>query len=64
MEREPKVACVELSCILQDFSKNNELCAKCKPRWKFLKKIEDGTYLATVGDSFSTVYIPEVGERG
>ncbi len=59
MKREPKVACIELGCILLDASKNNETCAKCKPRWEFLKQIEDGNFLATVDDTFTAHYIPE-----
>ena len=42
MGREPKVACVEIDCPYRDWPKSNELCEKCKPRWKYLKAIENG----------------------
>ena len=39
MEREPKVACIELNCWLRDFEKNNGVCEACKNRLKFLAMI-------------------------
>jgi len=44
MEREPKVACIELNCWLRDYEKNNAVCECCKNRLKFLAMIND-TYL-------------------
>ena len=39
MEREPKVACVELNCALRHSSKNNMVCELCKNRVKYLAMI-------------------------
>ena len=42
MDREPKVACVELGCILRGAPKNNNTCKVCKPRRRFANAIENG----------------------
>lgn len=48
MTREPKVACVELSCIRRDLDKNCRKCMECKPRFDFLAAINAGSGVRTV----------------
>ena len=50
MGREPKVACVEIDCPYRDWPKENELCKTCKPRWEFLKMIENGWTIPCYSD--------------
>ena len=57
MGREPKVACVEIDCPYKDWPKANELCRVCKPRWKYLKAIENG-WTIPFGDSPHYVLYP------
>jgi hypothetical protein len=56
VDREPKVACVEIDCFWKDGPKGNEMCGDCKPRVKYLKAIENGwTILCYPTDT--TIYV-------
>ena len=59
LSREPKVACIELGCILLTAGKKNKICERCGPRWEFNAAIENGNSIATVADTFTAHYIPE-----
>ncbi len=63
MRREPKVACIELNCLLKGESKTHSaLCEKCKERFIYLEAIErsDCRGLPTVrGNDFTQEF--EVG---
>ena len=66
MEREPKVACVELGCILRGAPKNNEICKVCKPRYRFADAIENSGVMGlqktqTVADFGEEVEFPILG---
>ena len=60
LEREPKVACVELGCVLRDASKNNSTCTRCIPRWRFLGSIENGGAVALAGVQTAAGFDEEV----
>lgn len=52
MEREPKVACVELNCPLAGEPKNNKKCEMCRDREVFATAIESTLCLTPM----STLY--------
>ena len=47
MDREPKVACIEINCPRAGWSKDSTVCHLCKPRWAFLAAIEAGNVVRT-----------------
>jgi len=53
MNREPKVACIELNCALRDEPKNNKKCEMCADRERFADAIEATMCLAPISIGYS-----------